>query len=344
MENIQKIIVSTLDNKTSGRNGYEELKEVMKRDGHYFKLIKWQNYGTFEIETDTTFENFSKICDETFFIRHIFPVDKTFHKESSLDDLEAYLQTIDYTILSGFVVGVQGFSFVESDCFKKSEVALLVEKHLKEHSLEVDNKNATYVFSFIITRDGLMIGLSSVKENLCNWILGNIRLKKDEEQISRASFKLDEAFEAFNITEHFEKAIDLGASPGGWTKVLADKGIMVSAVDPANLDDRLKKNPNVKFYNMLSQEFVSKTTEKFDLIVNDMKMDVVKSCEITCELEKILVHDGFGIITFKLPENKQRGKILDGLRVLSVKYDVIKVKQLHHNRHEVTVLFQKRRG
>ncbi len=344
MENIQKIIVSTLDNKTSGRNGYEELKEVMKRKEFYFKLIKWHNYGTFEIETDSSFENFSKICDETFFIRHIFPVDKIFDNTSSVSEVENYLETIEFGFMKDLVVGVQGYCFIESDLYKKSDVALTIEKHLKEHSVEVDNKKATYVFSFIITRDGLLLGQSLVKHNLCNWILGNIRLKKDEEQISRASFKLDEAFEAFNITENFEKAIDLGASPGGWTKVLADKGIMVYAVDPANLDERLKNNPNVKFFNMLSQEFVSKTTEKFDLIVNDMKMDVVKSCEITCELEKILESDGLGIITFKLPENKQRGKILDGLRVLSVKYDVIKVKQLHHNRHEVTVLFQKRRG
>ncbi|MFV0519870.1 MAG: SAM-dependent methyltransferase [Lachnospirales bacterium] len=342
MEKSIKYIVSTLDNKTSGKNGYDELKDTFKALEINFKLEKWLSYGTFIVDVCIENENFVKICDESFFIRHIFPCENVFENIDAMDNLDRYFETLDLNLIKDEIVGVQGFSFMDNEYFRKSEFALKLENFLKEKNIEVDNKNANYVFSFVQNKEKTYIGKSYIKDNLTSWILGNVRLKKDDEQISRAAFKLDEAFSFFNIEATFNKAVDLGASPGGWTKVLADKGMIVYAVDPATLDPKLKKYSNIKFFNMLSQEFVSKTTEKFDLIVNDMKMDVVKSCEITCELEKILEKDGFGIITFKLPENKQRGKILDGLRVLSVCYDVLKVKQLHHNRHEVTVLFQKR--
>ena len=44
-----------------------------------------------------------------------------------------------------------------------------------------------------------------------------------------------------------EKAIDVGACPGGWTWVLHDLGCKVTAVDKAPLDPKIAKLPNVSF-------------------------------------------------------------------------------------------------
>ncbi len=342
MDNKLKIIISTLDNKNSGKMAIEELKEYTKKEAVEFSLIKWLSYGSALVEVDCTFKMFSEICDKTIFVRHIFPVIKTYNVKDAMTEISNDLEENVFNVDSSYTVGIQGYSLVDNDFFRKSDLAKMITSYFENKNFQVENKIANYAVSFLMTKDTVYLGDSLVKYNLSNWALGHVRFKKGDNLISRASLKLEEAFDAFNLHTNFKKAVDLGASPGGWSKVLADKGTIVYAVDPAMLDDKLKYNKNIKFFNMLSQEFVNKIDEKFDLIVNDMKMDVVKSSEIMCDFSKILNDDGFGIITFKLPEKKQRGKILDGIRVLSKEYEILKIKQLFHNRQEVTVLFRKK--
>ena len=57
----------------------------------------------------------------------------------------------------------------------------------------------------------------------------------------------------------------------------------MTAVDPAKLDDRVKKMPHVTHYKGLAQDFVKTVEGKgeyFDIIVNDMKMDVRESVDL----------------------------------------------------------------
>ncbi len=344
MDNKIKVIVSTVENRTSGKLGIDELKEVTKKADISFSLIKWLNYGTAVVEVDCDFERFSQICNKTIFIRHIFPVLFEYDVKTAIKDIKKDLaeDCLNIKEIEGKTVGVQGYSIVDNDYFKKLDFVNVVDEYFEENSFKVNKKEAQYVVSFVMAKDTIYVGGSLVKYNLSNWILGYVRYKKEKDLISRASLKLEEAFETFNIPNSYSRAVDLGASPGGWTKVLADRGMKVYAVDPAKLDDRLKGYKKVKFFNMLSQEFVSTVKDEFDFIVNDMKMDVVKSAEITCELAKVMEDGALGIMTFKLPEKKQKGKILDGIRALSKEYEVIKVKQLFHNRQEVTVLFKKK--
>ncbi len=344
MDNKINIIVSTLDNRNSGKLGIEEIKEITKKEGIEFSLVKWISYGSALVETECTFEKFSEICDKTFFVRHIFPVDKTYTIEEAIKNIDEDLEKDSFKVstLGDVTLGIQGFALVDNEHFRKADFAKKINTYFENKNYDIDNKTANYAISFLMTKDTVYIGGSYIKHNLSNWALGHVRYKKGKNLISRASLKLEEAFDTFNLNSNYKKAIDLGASPGGWTKVLADKDILVYAVDPALLDERIKGHKNIKFFNMLSQEFVNKIDENFDLVVNDMKMDVIKSSEIMCELAKIIEPNGIGIMTFKLPEKKQRGKILDGLRVLSKEYEIIKVKQLYHNRQEVTVLFKKK--
>jgi hypothetical protein len=63
---------------------------------------------------------------------------------------------------------------------------------------------------------------------------------------SSAHRKLHEAFAWLGCTPTEDDiAVDLGAAPGGWTRVLRDRGARVVAVDRGTLDDALQRDPQV---------------------------------------------------------------------------------------------------
>ena len=138
-------------------------------------------------------------------------------------------------------------------------------------------------------------------------------------------------------------AADLGAAPGGWTNVFLSKGLKVVAIDPANMDSELLKNPNLKHYKEMTQTYLTRNMDThFDLVVNDMKMDVVQSASITNEFEPVLSEQGLVIMTFKLPNKFSYLNIKHGLEELTKCYDFVTARQLFHNRSEITVLLKKK--
>ena len=65
---------------------------------------------------------------------------------------------------------------------------------------------------------------------------------------NRAYLKLWETFTRLKtFPKKGSKAVDLGASPGGWTWVLQDSGCDVLAVDKAPLDKKIPRLPRVSF-------------------------------------------------------------------------------------------------
>jgi len=90
----------------------------------------------------------------------------------------------------------------------------------------------------------------------------------EEPAVSRAEFKLREAIHKFDVSIEKCQALDLGAAPGGWTKVLADAGVEVTAVDPGELDPVIGGLPNVKHIKSRVEDW--QCDQKYDLIVNDI--------------------------------------------------------------------------
>lgn len=79
--------------------------------------------------------------------------------------------------------------------------------------------------------------------------LGEMKFTEDKlAPPSRAYLKLWELFTVHNIRPQAgERCLDLGATPGGWTWVLANLGCVVEAVDKAPLDPKIAKLQNVEF-------------------------------------------------------------------------------------------------
>lgn len=223
---------------------------------------------------------------------------------------------------------------------------VLAEAFTEETGATESIKKPHIVISILCTMHTAYLGISTAEENLSSWPGGMRRYAQTSEQISRAEFKLLEALEVFELTlPTHGRILDLGAAPGGWTRILLDTGLSVIAVDPAQLDPRLTKHVHLHYYNGYAEEFLEEAISRhinFTLIVNDMRMDARDAARLLVTAAACLQNDGYIISTLKLPHETQTMHPLTTLKaalnILESGYSFVRARQLFHNRQEVTVL------
>lgn len=223
---------------------------------------------------------------------------------------------------------------------------MLAEAFAEETAAIEDIKKPQVIISILCTMNKAYIGISTAEENLSAWPGGARHFAQTPEQISRAEFKFLEALESFGLTlpEH-GRVLDLGAAPGGWTRLLLEAGLQVVAVDPARMDPRLEKHPRMEHYRGYTERYLEEALRrrsKFDVIVNDMRMDARDAARLLVEAAPCLRRDGFILSAFKLPhatrEINPLATLREGMRILQKTYAIVQARQLFHNRQEVTVV------
>jgi len=160
-------------------------------------------------------------------------------------------------------------------------------------------------------------------------------------QINRSQLKLRQALIHFNIDlTQVKTCLDLGASPGGFSKELSNHNINIIAIDPANLDKRLDNNKNIKHLKIKVNEF--KTNNEFDLIVNDMNMHPTESANTMITLSKFLKNNKPAIMTIKCPSINVFKYIKQSKQILKKHYEKFEVQHLPNNRMEITIKMVKK--
>lgn len=183
-----------------------------------------------------------------------------------------------------------------------------------------------------------LAGLSLPSTNLSDWAGGMHRFAREPGQVSRAEFKLLEAFAVFGIDLPARgRALDLGASPGGWTRVLRQRGQYVTAVDPGELDPRLAGDSAIRHMRMTAEDYLRADPDRYDVIVNDMRMDARDSARLMVAYAGALYSHSQVIMTLKLPAENRRPVIDHALAILRQAYVVAGARQLFHNRSEITL-------
>lgn len=205
---------------------------------------------------------------------------------------------------------------------------------------------APWALSVGIARSGVLLGLSRTADNRSPWPGGCRPFGRTDGMVCRSEFKLLEALEVFGVeVPSGGSALDLGAAPGGWTRVLASRGMRVTAVDPAELDGRVARDSRVTHVKATAQPYImTSADESFDMIVNDMKMDAEISADIMVKAARLLRPGGLAALTLKLAAAGHIGKIRAARRILEGEYAVRNIRQLFHNRSEVTCLLSRREG
>ncbi len=206
----------------------------------------------------------------------------------------------------------------------------------------LDVRSPTQILSVVADGRSLYAGISLAIHNLSNWAGGMRRFAREKGQVSRAEFKLLEAIEVFGIPlPTGGRALDLGAAPGGWTRVLHARQQVVTAVDPAPLHPSLARQPAIRYEPLTAEAYLAQGPETFHLIVNDMRQDARDSARLMAQFAAYLQPGGTAVMTLKLPEYGYDTIITESFNILARAYTLLGARHLFHNRREITVCLQR---
>ena len=218
----------------------------------------------------------------------------------------------------------------------------LLEEALAGRGVSVTRSGQEFVVSCFAGRRAVVLGINRLEYSLSDWPGGRMRLARSEERVSRSEFKLEEAIATFGLElPAGGKALDLGASPGGWTRILRLHDQEVWSVDPGSLDQRLRTDRRIHHEATTAGRFFAGNRVRFDVVVNDMRMDQVTSARMMLNAADHLRRGGLAIVTLKGGGKNPLDGARRGIAVLRERYVVLHARQLHHNRNEITVVARK---
>lgn len=196
---------------------------------------------------------------------------------------------------------------------------------------------------FLTAGDSALLGLSD-PDNASPWPGGIPRLRLPGRAPSRSASKLEEAFQRFLSADERaawlrpgRRAVDLGAAPGGWSWLLAERGVRVDAVDNAELLPTVTAHPGVSHHR--SDGFGFRPRGDCDWLVCDIVEQPHRIVRLVAEwFERRRCRHA--IFNLKLPMKKRWATVRDHLLALEQRLPPqqrIAAGQLYHDREEVTV-------
>jgi len=217
--------------------------------------------------------------------------------------------------------------------------------------LRSDSPHLPRLHVFLADSRRALLGLSLASEGSA-WPMGIPRLRMPKEAPSRSTLKLAEAIMGL-LTADEQKAtlrpgllaVDLGASPGGWTWQLVSRGLRVTAIDNGPMA------PSVAATGLLEHLRVDGFAWKPRKPVEWMVCDMVEQPSRIAPLMAEWVASGRcrrSIFNLKLPMKRRydeiercRALIDQRMRAGNIKY-ILRIKHLYHDREEVTCYLTRR--
>ncbi len=323
----------------------EELKPVLAG----LEPADWLDPGIALVRTRTEFAAFADAVEgaRAMFVRHLAPVDREVELTGTEADLELLWAAggeLAPRLDRGTTFAVQARILGTGKLpYRKYTLNEFLSTRLAEAAgALLDTRNPSQVVSVLCTPDRGFVGVSPTTLNRSAWPGGQHRFKAEEGQVSRAEHKLLEALSVFGIDPPKEGlALDLGAAPGGWTRVMRQRELKVVAVDPADLDPRIGRDDNVQHVRKSVRDYAA-PAGAFDMLLNDLRMDPRDSVETMLRFRPALKSDGRAVMTLKMPETPgdpvaELEEIRGNIHRLMRSYFVIGARRLYHNRSEVTV-------
>lgn len=222
------------------------------------------------------------------------------------------------------------------------EIREKLEDYLLKKGLKLEIKYPEKIVTVLNYEDKLLYGVATPVENLSRWANGMAHYKQEDWEVSRSMYKLIEAFETFDVVPMGGmKALDLGASPGGWTSVLLRRGMRVTSVDTGDMNPGLSSYKTMEYIKANAAE-IELGEKSYDMLLSDMSWNPMQAAKTVARAAKWLKTDGIAIVTVKLLNDKITKTINEVKKVYSDTFEVLGCKQLFHNREEVT-LYMKRK-
>ena len=161
---------------------------------------------------------------------------------------------------------------------------------------ESRNKAARLIESGKVTVDGKKIEKTSEK-----YEQGEIKIEY-EKFVSRGGYKLEEALDQFAIDVVGMTALDIGASTGGFTDCLLQRGakkVVCVDVGEDQLHQKLRNDARVTSYEKINARYLEETMfdEKFDIVVTDVSF--ISQSLIYESVSKVLKPNGLFVSLIK---------------------------------------------
>ena len=194
---------------------------------------------------------------------------------------------------------------------------------------------------YVPSADDLWFSIGTAGDGVSVWEAGFQRMKTLRGAPSRSASKLEEALA--HLGSHpkpGDKAVDLGAAPGGWSLVLARHGADVQAVDHGMLDLKNLGDLKGKIEHIKDNGLKYRPAETVDWMVCDMVM----GARDTLRVLQGWVEDGVMrhfIVNIKLPKTNPWPQVAEALVLMeSFKWTKVQARHLLHDRSEVTLIGQ----
>ncbi|ABM62425.1 23S rRNA (cytidine(2498)-2'-O)-methyltransferase RlmM [Halorhodospira halophila] len=170
------------------------------------------------------------------------------------------------------------------------------------------------------------------------WPSGIPRLRMPRNAPSRSVLKLEEALHRL-VPENErpypgEHAVDLGAAPGGWTWLLRERGLTVTAIDNGPLAPALADDPGVEHQRTDAFRFRPRTE------VDWLVCDVVDRPQGIARLMTQWLREEWAraaIFNLKLPMRRPLETVRQALDAVRTTGARAHAAQLYHDREEITV-------
>jgi 23S rRNA (cytidine2498-2'-O)-methyltransferase len=211
----------------------------------------------------------------------------------------------------------------------------------------IDPKSPSRLHICLTAPDTAFVAAADVATS-APWLGGIPRLRFPRGAPSRSTLKLEEAFLVLLDDDERAKwlapgmsAVDLGASPGGWTWQLAHRSIRTIAIDNGPMDEALMSSGLVEHRRVDGFRF--EPPRAVDWLVCDM----VEQPRRIAELIARWLAEGWcrrAIFNLKLPMKKRYDEVQLCFGILgdaAGELDV-RAKQLYHDREEITVFATRR--
>lgn len=189
------------------------------------------------------------------------------------------------------------------------------------------------------------LGISPVN-NRAAWSMGIPRLRQPRDAPSRATLKLEEAWHHFVPAYEWDsrlaggqRAVDLGAAPGGWTWQLVRLGMFVDAVDNGPMAESLMESGQVTHFR--EDGFGYEPKKRADWLVCDIADKPARVANLISEW----VCRGWcreAVFNLKLPMKQRYAEVCKLRERMLADFEAAGIdahlafKQLYHDREEVT--------
>ncbi len=286
------------------------------------------------IETDAGKNAATALVEQTIFINNAIPILGVFDYSSGFADI---ISAIGNSLRHGERFKLEAFNANSNTKQSAKTIEVKIGEALESMGHIADLNDPDTNFSIIFSGNSAYVGRMASDGD--HKIMDEFRRSNREttNKISRAEFKLKEAFEYFKVdVKRIKSAIDIGAAPGGWSRIVSDFGIKVLAIDKAEL---VYKSPHIIHIRERGDKVGKDVLEKFgkaDLLLIDANIGPRDSTELALKFAGSIKDGAYLILTLKIVNGNISDHIKTAMDVLSQGYTSIKLKKLPHNRLEIT--------